>query len=152
MSNPKAIIMKRIEQLQKLSREHHGSLVMAKKISQIAEEGSETDLIEAIQTIKDYDENELEAHFQHEERTIFAVIFKNYKEHIPFATALLKEHGLIRMLIMQMKPETAKEDLGNFGLLLKTHTRLEEHELFPIIEKSFSDEELDAVLNFVPID
>jgi len=144
--------MKRIEQLQKLSREHHGSLVMAKKISKIAEEGSEADLIEAIQTIKDYDESELEVHFQHEERTIFAVVFKNYQEHRALATALLKEHGLIRMLIMQMTAESAKEDLANFGLLLKNHTQVEERELFPIIEKLFTDEELDTVLNFVPLD
>ena len=144
--------MKRVEQLQKLSREHHGSLVMAKNISLVAEEGSEADLIEAIQTIKDYDKRELEEHFQHEERTIFAVIFKNYKEHIPLATTLLKEHGLIRRLIIQITPETAKDDLANFGLLLKNHTRIEERELFPIIEETFSDEELDAVLNFVPLD
>ena len=144
--------MQRIEQLQKLSREHHVSLVMAKNISLIAEEGSEADLIEAIQTIKDYDKNELEVHFQHEERTIFAVIFRNYQEHIPLATTLLKEHGLIRRLLIQISAETAKEDLANFGLLLKNHTRVEERELFPIIEKLFSDEELDAVLNFVPLD
>ena len=44
--------MKRAEQLQKLLREHHGSLVMAKNIGLIAKEGSEQDLLDAIETVK----------------------------------------------------------------------------------------------------
>jgi len=144
--------MKRAEQLQKLSREHHGSLVMAKNIAEIAESGSEADLLEAIKTVTKYNDDELELHFQHEERTIFSLIFRQYKEHIGIATTLLKEHGLIRMLIPKLTPETAREDLAEFALVLKNHTRMEERELFPIIESLFSDEQLDAILNFVPLD
>jgi len=144
--------MKRAEQLQKLSREHHGSLVMAKNIAEIAENGSDTDLLEAIKTVSEYYDDELELHFQHEERTIFSLIFGQYKEHIGLATTLLKEHGLIRMLIPKITAETARKDLAEFALVLKNHTRMEERELFPIIEALFSDEELDAILNFVPLD
>ncbi len=144
--------MKRAEQLQKLSREHHGSLVMAKNITEIAENGSEADLLEAIKTVTQYYDDELELHFQHEERTIFSLIFRQYKEHIGTATALLKEHGFIRMLIPKLTLDTAREDLAEFALVLKNHTRMEERELFPIIESLFSDEQLDAILNFVPLD
>ena len=144
--------MKRAEQLQKLSREHHGSLVMAKNIAEIAENGSEADLLAAIKTVAEYYDDELELHFQHEERTIFSLIFGQYKEHIGIATTLLKEHGFIRMLIPKLAPETAREDLAEFSLVLKNHTRMEERELFPIIEELFSDEQLDAILNFVPLD
>ena len=144
--------MKRAEQLQKLSREHHGSLVMAKNIAEIAENGSDADLLEAIKTVSEYYDDELELHFQHEERTIFSLIFGQYKEHIGLATTLLKEHGLIRMLIPKITAETARKDLAEFALVLKNHTRMEERELFPIIEQLFSDEQLDAILNFVPLD
>ncbi len=144
--------MKRLEQLQKLSREHHGSLVMAKKIAKMAEQGDDATLLEAIQTVKKYNDDELEEHFQHEERTIFAPIFKHYKEHVGIATILLKEHGFIRLLIPKLELQTAKQDLAEFAEVLKNHTRLEERELFPLIETLFSDEELDAVLNFVPLD
>ncbi len=144
--------MKRAEQLQKSSREHHGSLVMAKKIALIAEEGTEQELLEAIETLKEYNGSELEEHFQHEERTIFTPIFEYYKEHIPLATILLKEHGYIRMLIPRLNPETARKDLADFALVLKNHTRLEERELFPIVESLFTQEQLDAVLNFVPLE
>ena len=144
--------MKRIEQLQKLSREHHVSLVMAKDLMEVAEQGDEAALAKAIEMLKTYDDDELEVHFQHEERTIFSVIFRNYQEHIALATTLLKEHGLMRRMIPAITLETAKKDLADFGLVLRNHTRVEERELFPIIEAEFSDEELDAVLNFVPLD
>ncbi len=71
--------MKRAEQLQDLSREHHDSLVMAKRIAEVAEGGDDTEILEAIETVKNYYETELEVHFQHEERTIFAPIFKEYR-------------------------------------------------------------------------
>ncbi len=144
--------MKRAEQLQKLSREHHVSLVMAKRYAEIAEDGSEADLLEAIKAVTQYYDEELELHFQHEERTIFSLIFRQYNEHIGIATTLLKEHGLIRMLIPKLTLETARDDLAKFALVLKNHTRVEERELFPIIEELFSDEQLDAILNFVPLD
>jgi len=144
--------MKRAEQLQKLSREHHGSLSMALKISNVAENGTEEELATAIDTIKDYYDNELEEHFQHEEQTIFAPMFKQYRDHIGIATPLLKEHGYLRILVQRIKLKTAKKDLADFATVLKRHTRMEERELFPIIESLFTDEQMDAVLNFVPLD
>ena len=144
--------MKRAQQLQDLSREHHQSLVMAKRMAEVAESGNDEQLLEAIEKVTAFYENELEVHFQHEERTIFALIYKEYKAHIGLATALLKEHGAIRMLIPQLTLSTAREGLATFADVLKNHTRVEERELFPIIEDLFTDEQLDAVLNFVPLD
>lgn len=144
--------MKRAEQLQDLSREHHDSLVMAKRISEVVESGSDAEILAAIDTVKNYYENELEVHFQHEERTIFAPIFKEYQEHIGIATQLLKEHGAMRMLMPKLHVASAREDLAEFAVLLKNHTRMEERELFPIVESTFTDEQLDVVLNFVPLD
>ncbi len=142
--------MKRAEQLQKLSREHNGSLVMAKKITKVVENGSDEELLDAIALVKKYNDDELEEHFQHEEHTIFAPIFKEFKEHVELAKPLLKEHGYLRMLIPQMTPETARQDLAEFAVILERHTRIEERELFPIIESLFTDEQMDAVLNFKP--
>ena len=144
--------MKRVEQLQDLSRENHASLVMAKKIAEVARQGTEAELLEAIETVKDYYEKELEVHFQHEERTIFAPIYKDYQDHIALATGLLKEHGFMRMLVPALKIETARKDLAEFAEVLKNHTRVEERELFPLVESLFSEAQLDAVFNFVPLD
>ena len=142
--------MKRAKQLQQLSREHHGSLAMAKKISKIVEAGSDEELLEAIALVNKYNDDELEVHFQHEEHTIFAPIFKEYKEHVELAKPLLKEHGYLRMLIPRITSETARQDLAEFAVILERHTHVEERTLFPIIESLFSEEQMDAVLNFKP--
>ncbi|MEE9309974.1 MAG: hemerythrin domain-containing protein [Cocleimonas sp.] len=144
--------MKRSEQLHKLSHEHHGSLVMAQKLIKIVESGTDADLQDAITMVTKYYDDELEVHFQHEERTIFAPIFKEHKEHIELSKTLLKEHGFIRLLIPTLNIATAREKLAEFALVLKNHTHVEERELFPAIEKCFTDEQLDAVLNFVAVD
>ncbi len=144
--------MKRAEQLQDLSREHHQSLVMAKRIAEVAENGSDEELLAAIEKVKDYYETELEIHFQHEERTVFAPIYKEYKEHIGLASGLLKEHGAIRLLIPTLNLDNARDGLAGFAEVLKNHTRVEERELFPIIEELFTEEQLNAVLEFVPLD
>ncbi len=144
--------MKRCEQLRKLSREHRGSLSMALKISKIAKKGLESELLEGINTVQHYYNSELELHFQHEEQTIFATIFKHYKEHRGVATTLLQEHGYLRVLIQRLTLETAQKELADFAQILKEHTRVEERELFPIIQNLFTDEQLEAVLNFEPLD
>jgi len=143
--------MKRAEQLQKLSREHHDSLIMARTLIRVVETGSETDLQEAIATVTKFFDDEIEEHFQHEERTIFAPIFKDYKEHMELSKTLLKEHGFMRLMIPKLALEGTRENLAEFALVLKNHTHTEERDLFPIIEKRFTDEQLDAILNFVPI-
>ena len=72
-------------------------------------------------------------------------------DDIQNTTILLKEHGIVRSLIPHMTAETAREDLAEFALILKNHTRTEERELFPVIQELFTDEQLDAILNFKPL-
>jgi len=144
--------MSRVEQLKALTKEHQESMEKAQQIFEIAQNGSDDQLRETMEEVKRYCDNELEVHFQHEERTIFAPIFKEYKDHIELSKKLLKEHGVIRLLIPKMTLETARDDLSYFAITLKNHTETEENELFPIVEELFSDEQLDAVLNFKPLD
>lgn len=144
--------MKRAAQLLPMSKEHHDSIVMAEAILEVIEKGSDEELLAEIEKVQKYYDEHLETHFQHEERTIFAPIYKQYKEHVPLAMPLLKEHGAIRMLVPKLALENAKEGLAMFAETLLSHTRIEELELFPIIEKEFTKEQLDAVLNFEALD
>ena len=144
--------MKRAAQLLHISKEHHDSIVMAENILDVVENGSDDELLAEIEKVKSYYDNHLEIHFQHEERTIFAPIYKEYKEHVPLAMPLLKEHGAIRLLVPQLALENAKEGLAMFAETLLSHTRIEELELFPIIEEIFSKEQMDAVMDFESLD
>jgi len=56
------------------------------------------------------------------------------------------------MIIPRLKLETAREDLFNLSEVLIAHTRAEERTIFPIIEELFTDEQLEAILNFLPLD
>jgi len=144
--------MKRAAQLLHISKEHHDSIQMAENILKVIETGTDDELLTEIEKVQKYYDEHLETHFQHEERTIFAPIYKQYTEHVPLAMPLLKEHGAIRMLIPNLALENAKEGLAMFAETLLSHTRIEELELFPIIEEVFTKEQLDAVLDFEPLD
>ncbi len=124
---------------------------MARNIAKVAESGSDEELTDAIKEVTDYYNDELEVHFQHEEHTIFKPLFQEYREHIALATKLVQEHGAMRMLIPTITLETAKKDLADFATVLSNHTHAEERVLFPIVEKQFTREQLDAVLDFKPL-
>ena len=138
------------EQFKKLTTEHKESLVFAEKILKISESDDENELLMGIETIKKYYTDELELHFQHEERTIFAPLYKEHREHIGKAPALLKEHGFLRLLVDRIELSSAKKDLSDFALVLRDHTLAEDDELFPLIGKLFTEQRLDAIVTYTP--
>lgn len=141
----------RCRQLHQLSREHNDCLVFAARIAALAAAGSDAALGEGIERVREYNDRELEAHLQHEEQTIFGPLVQGHREHLDLCITLGKEHGLIRTLVERMSPETAGQDLADFAAILKNHTLVEETQLFPLIETLFTDEQLDAVANHVPL-
>lgn len=142
--------MKRVESLSKLSREHAASLKFADQMEQIATEGSDAELAEGVDRLKKYNEVELEKHLQHEERTIFMPMIKQHQEHAELCIQLGREHGLMRTLVEDITPQTARRDLAEFARVLRRHSIMEEEELFPLIETLFSREQQNEILNFVP--
>ena len=143
--------MKNCEQLEKLSAEHRDALVFAEEIAKVAAEGNDAELAEGVERVNRYYESELEEHLQHEEQTIFAPLVQQHKEHIELCITLGKEHGFLRTVVEEMTLETAKKDLADFALVLKNHSLVEEKELFPLLETLFTEEQLDAVLNYAPL-
>ena len=139
------------EHLQKLSVEHRDALVFADEIAKIAAEGSDAELAEGIERVNRYYESELEEHLQHEEQTIFAPLVQQYQEHIELCITLGKEHGFLRTVVEEMTLGTAKKELADFARVLKNHSLMEERELFPLLDSLFTEEQLDAVLNYVPL-
>ncbi|MCU7798643.1 MAG: hemerythrin domain-containing protein [gamma proteobacterium symbiont of Lucinoma myriamae] len=141
---------KRCQQLQKLSQEHNDCIPFAEKIAQIAEHGDSSQLLKGIELVQKYNETELEAHLKHEEQTIFAILVQHHREHLELCISLGREHGFIRTLVEAMTLETAQQDLADLAHILKHHTLEEEMKLFPVVESLFTEEQLDAVLDFIP--
>ena len=140
----------REDRLQELIQGHSDSIPLAEEMSRIAAQGTDEDLAKAVAKIKQYNIDELEAHLQHEEQTILRPLFQNHPEHMDLCMAIGREHGVLRMLAKDMTPATARKDLAEFGRILKSHTLLENKELFPLVGELFNEEQLEAITGFAP--
>ena len=137
--------MKRITQLQPLSNEHHQSLRLAKKCKDIL--AKETDeVIKAFSLqLKDEFDTQWDKHFRTEEKTIFSVAEAKGKEISEICQQLKKEHQTMENMVESISAGDYQL-LHEFGQLLHDHTRLEERQLFPMVEDQFTQEELDNIL------
>lgn len=137
--------MKRITQLQPLSNEHHQSLRLAKKCKDIL--AKETDeVIKAFSLqLKDEFDTQWDKHFRTEEKTIFSVAESKGKEISEICQQLKKEHQTMENMVESISAGDYQL-LHEFGQLLHDHTRLEERQLFPMVEDQFTQEELDNIL------
>jgi len=144
--------MKRIAQLQPLSREHHLSLVLANKAIKTAKLGDKVLIKAFCQQLAEEFDSRWEAHFRKEECSIFAVIERKYQpllteissEEAMLIELLTEQHQQLRTLASNMQ-QGRIDQLAEFGQLLKEHTRLEERRLFPLISQLFTVQELDQI-------
>ena len=141
----KFIYMKRISQLQPLSKEHHQSLRLAKKCKDIAATATD-ELIKTFSLqLKDDFDTQWDKHFRAEEKTIFNVAETKNTEISELCQQLRKEHQTMEELVENIAAGDYQL-LHEFGQLLHDHTRLEENRLFPMVEDQFTEEELDNIL------
>ncbi|AHE98291.1 hemerythrin domain-containing protein [Thioalkalivibrio paradoxus] len=141
----------RSPQLERLYREHAHSLAFADRIEGLVADGSAESLAQGIQLVRDYYEQELEAHLQQEEQTLFGPLLQHDRENFALFAQLGKEHGFLRMVAANLRPETAERDLAAFADVLREHTRTEDERLLPLVEAHFTPEQLDAVMHFKPL-
>lgn len=140
--------MKRIKQLHPLSMEHHLSLRLAARAIKIAREDNANAIAELCQTIVAEYPVVWQKHFAREEKYIFHLYKLRSARIHELCDQLEQEHRQFDALAAQMKAgniSDLSEVLSEFGELLKSHTRLEERELFPLISEALSKQELDGI-------
>jgi len=137
--------MKRSPSLIPLSKEHHESLVLAKRCQRTMASGEREAIGQLCREIAHGFPDKWERHFQDEERGIFALAEAEGGEMAVLSRQLRREHDRLREIHRAMQAGDCSR-LGAFGELLQSHTRKEERELFPLIESRFSDTELEAHL------
>lgn len=123
--------MKRSETLQPLSREHYSALSLAKVCERTALSGDEKLVMEVCLRVLQAYENQLEPHFQFEEKSLLPRL--KGMETQPFVERTLADHNRLRGLLDGLRRNDA-ESLGSFGKCLTEHVRFEERELFPLLE------------------
>ena len=131
----------RNEQIKKLSREHHSSLLFCWKIRQGLKNNLQPQRI--CDYIQYYWQQNLQPHFREEEKILFAPIKDRQVQRA------INEHKQIRRQIEGLANNLAKIDiqknLGRIADMVDDHVRYEERTLFPHLEKKLNKEQLKNI-------
>ena len=127
--------------LQPLSRDHHRALAIALRLVRCDVDSA----VETQSAFLHYWDEDGRGHFRDEEEVLLP-LFANWAdpEH-PLIIRVLNDHLLIRQRVLDMQRKGAEPlwRLRELGALVSDHVRLEERELFPLIEERLPGEVLD---------
>lgn len=132
--------MKRNVNLIELSRDHHFGLLLGWKIRQGIKNNADPKVI--AQYVSYFSENSLIPHFIEEEQDVLAPLAPGD----PHKQRVLTDHQKIRELVQQISSgEFAEDQLMELATLVDDHIRYEERELFPYLEQTLSEAELESI-------
>ncbi len=132
--------IKRNENILKLSKEHHFSLLFCWKIRQGLKAGIDSSRI--IKYVQYFKTHFLLPHFNEEEIYLFSLL---NDKHVQKAIEQHKEIKYLLGELLDNDKDTAKQQLEKLANLVDEHVRYEERELFPHIEDSLTGEQLEAI-------
>lgn len=135
--------MKRSEALASLSRDHHQALVVAQRLRR----ASDASAAEARAAFNAYWTEHGRTHFRLEEEVLLPAYAAHGDAHHPLVLRVLGDHVAIRQRAASLAAPGAigLEALHELGGRLAEHVRLEERELFEVIERAMPARELLAV-------
>jgi hemerythrin-like domain-containing protein len=143
--------MKRAAELRVLSDDHHQGLVQARRLRKATVDEGVGSLEEITGAFLEFWQRETSAHFRKEEEVLLPVLAR-YGQDVSGGPVveMLAQHARVRGLVMQLSDEYAEgntrpETLRDTGELLEAHIRLEEREVFPLIEETLPKEGLKEV-------
>jgi hemerythrin-like domain-containing protein len=135
--------VKRHASLQLFSRDHHGSLVVTQVLIRSAQ-GAATDRHRAIEDFLKAWSAEISQHLADEERLLTPLMGELDVQR------LRKEHATLRALASEADLRRDQKDppgdwMRRFGHTLEDHIRWEERQLFAIIERAATPEQLQQL-------
>lgn len=135
--------MKRSAALQSLSRDHHAGLVVAQRLRR-ATPGTAAQVRDAF---LDYWRSHGQQHFRSEEEILLPAYAGVGAPGHPLVVRVLVDHLTIRSKAADIarEPEQPPAALQELGVALADHIRVEERELFPLIEDALPAAELALV-------
>ena len=129
--------LKRHPALRPLSKEHHFSLLICCKITRGLELNIDPDRIGNF--LINAWHQQISHHFNIEEKYVFPILGSENK----LAHEAIAEHRAIKRLILN-EPHTVKS-LNRIEEKMESHIRMEERQLFPLIQSIATDEEMEYV-------
>lgn len=139
--------MKRHRALQPLSRDHHVALVAAQRLRRAAE-GDAAPAREAF--LKFWREHGAD-HFRVEEEVLLPAAAGWMDPDAEPIVRMLLDHVRIRAAAQRLErqAEPALDELHHLGSALERHVRLEEREVFPLIEAVMPEPEAERLVELV---
>ena len=149
--------MKRTNQLQPLSRQHHLGLNLSRHAKESLDEPEE--IAKHWHNLTSYIDD-MQYHFEIEDNLI-ANALEPYRATQPDVASVLEtldgQHKQLRQLMnaVEQSQKSGTKDVTvaqvhELGSLLYDHIRFEERELYPTVEKYLTETELDAVYEASP--
>jgi hemerythrin-like domain-containing protein len=133
--------MKRHPALVPLSRDHHHALVIAQRLRRATAETA----TETVRAFLSHWDTEEKLHFRIEEELLLPAYAAHGEPDHPAIVRMLLDHILIRRDVARLGGTPPLELLHDFGARLADHVQLEEHEVFPLIEATLPESELQAL-------
>jgi hemerythrin-like domain-containing protein len=133
--------VKRHPALIPLSRDHHQVLVIAQRLSRATAESA----AETAQAFLSHWQAEERWHFRLEEELLLPAYAAAGKPDHPAIIRMLCDHMLIRRDAARVADAPSLELLHDLGALLASHVRLEEQEIFPLIEATLPESDLQTL-------
>jgi iron-sulfur cluster repair protein YtfE (RIC family) len=142
--------MKRHLSLRKFSDDHHGGLVLARRLRRVAagEEGSPA---EAARSFLRFWEKDTSLHFREEEEVLLSVYARCGGDlGAEPIQEMVADHARIRGLVLalideDLSGEASMDTLRKIGERLEAHIRLEERRVFPLVEATLPEECLEEI-------
>lgn len=130
-----------------VARDHHECLILAQRLMRGAP-ASDRDwppepVLQA-RLLGEFFERHLRQHFLTEEAVVFPAARSASAQAAELVSQLLDEHREMTSQIHSLaaNPQVAAADLSAFGEFLNAHIRLEDRQLFPLMEADMSSESL----------
>lgn len=133
--------MKRHPALAELSRDHHQALVVARSLRQV----TPTRTAEAAGRFLSFWVEGCREHFRLEEEILLPAYAAHGAPDHPDVVRMLVEHMIIRRDAALVANGASAPQLQRLGQTLAAHVRLEERRIFPLIEGTLSESELDGL-------
>jgi hemerythrin-like domain-containing protein len=133
--------MKRHPALAPLSRDHHHALVLARRLRR----AGAADSREAAQAFLEHWSEEERLHFRLEEEVLLPAYAAHGDPDHPAVIRTLLDHIRIRRDVERLAAGADLELLHELGARLADHVKLEEQELFPLIERTMPESALAAL-------
>jgi hemerythrin-like domain-containing protein len=133
--------MKRHPALAPLSRDHHHALVIAQRLRRATTQTA-PDIAGAFLA---HWNAEQKLHFRLEEQLLLPAYAAYGQPDHPAIIRMLLDHMLIRRDAAALTAAPPLELLHELGARLADHVRLEEQELFPLIEQAIPEHELEKL-------